>query len=307
MALIALVQAGIEPLPDIAAARRLKEADIELRKMLARERKAASRTTPALKYSPDQPRVPAGNPTGGQWTTEDGAEGSSSGSDGQRAAPADASIASDAMQTSANPAAAGDTDSVDWNFIGQQEGSSLDGYTVKGNDGVPSPNSGVTVGTGIDLGSRNQSDLDQLGLPDELEAKLEPYLGLKGSDAQDKLDSDPLTLTQAEADALTQAVQTHDLNTLRNAYNDAVGPMGVQFDDLPPPEAQTAIADVATQWGPTFGTKGNSYAQQFWQAATEQDWVEAESVLREWAPQAYNGTSFANRRNAEADLLGRLY
>src|SRR5262249_21194402 len=25
------------------------------------------------KYSPDQPRVPAGNPDGGQWTTDDGA------------------------------------------------------------------------------------------------------------------------------------------------------------------------------------------------------------------------------------------
>jgi hypothetical protein len=66
LALIALVQAGIEPLPDEAAARRFRQADIDLRKMLAREarervRKAASRAAPALKYSPDQPRVPAGN------------------------------------------------------------------------------------------------------------------------------------------------------------------------------------------------------------------------------------------------------
>jgi hypothetical protein len=60
------VQAGIEPLPDEAAARRLKDADVDLRKLLAREARAR-------KYSPDQPRVAAGNPDGGQWT--DGSAG----------------------------------------------------------------------------------------------------------------------------------------------------------------------------------------------------------------------------------------
>jgi hypothetical protein len=34
------------------------------------------------KYSPDQPRVSAGNPDGGQWTTEDGGSGSPSSSSG---------------------------------------------------------------------------------------------------------------------------------------------------------------------------------------------------------------------------------
>jgi hypothetical protein len=34
------------------------------------------------KYSPDQPRVPAGNPDGGQWTTGDGGSGSPSSSSG---------------------------------------------------------------------------------------------------------------------------------------------------------------------------------------------------------------------------------
>ncbi|HUC60929.1 MAG TPA: hypothetical protein VMF53_03150 [Alphaproteobacteria bacterium] len=67
LALIALVQAEIEPLPDAAAALRLENADIELRKMLAREARAVQA---ARKYSPDQPRVPAGNPDGGQWTGE---------------------------------------------------------------------------------------------------------------------------------------------------------------------------------------------------------------------------------------------
>jgi len=151
----------------------------------------------------------------------------------------------------------------------------------------------------------NQGDLDRLGLSDELEAKLEPYLGLKGSDAQEALDSDPLTLTPDEADALTEAVTTHNLSALRDQYNGAVGPNGVQFDDMPP-EAQTAIVDVAMQWGPTFGGPNNSYARNFWQAAIAQNWAAAESVLREWASQSYKGTDFENRRNAEADLLGRI-
>ncbi len=34
---------------------------------------AVGKTRAALKYSPDQPRVPAGDPTGGQWTSGDGA------------------------------------------------------------------------------------------------------------------------------------------------------------------------------------------------------------------------------------------
>jgi hypothetical protein len=42
------------------------------------------KTQAALKYSPDQPRVPAGNPTGGQWTSGDGADGSSSGGKDQQ-------------------------------------------------------------------------------------------------------------------------------------------------------------------------------------------------------------------------------
>ena len=38
-----------------------------------------TRLTPSLKYSPDQPRVSAGNPDGGQWTSGGSSGGTASG------------------------------------------------------------------------------------------------------------------------------------------------------------------------------------------------------------------------------------
>jgi hypothetical protein len=59
-AAIALLHARLPALPDLAAARRMAEAD------------------PLAKYSPLQPRVPKGQPGGGQWTSEGGsADGTS--------------------------------------------------------------------------------------------------------------------------------------------------------------------------------------------------------------------------------------
>jgi len=162
-----------------------------------------------------------------------------------------------------------------------------------------------TVGVGVDLGARGPADLEALGLSSELRKKLLPYLGLKGVSARAELDRAPLVLSASEVDELNIAVMRGELARLRETYDRAVGPNGVRFDDLPS-EAQTAIADVAFQWGPGFGERNNSFARRFWEAATSEDWKNAELILREWAPQAYHGQTYRRRRNAEADLLAIL-
>ena len=66
-AAIALLHLRLSPLPDLAAGQRMAKAD-------------------ALgKYNPDQPRVPAGNPGAGEWTTADG--GAGGGNPGSDAGP----------------------------------------------------------------------------------------------------------------------------------------------------------------------------------------------------------------------------
>ncbi|PAU40501.1 hypothetical protein CKF46_32155, partial [Klebsiella pneumoniae] len=41
---------------------------------------------------------------------------------------------------------------VKYDFIQEKEGFSTSGYVPKGSDGNPDGNSGVTVGSGVDLG-----------------------------------------------------------------------------------------------------------------------------------------------------------
>ena len=75
---------------------------------------------------------------------------------------------------------------------------------------VPNPEgskSGVTIATGFDLGARGVADLEKMGLPRSLIDKLEKYLGKKKQEAVKFLRENPLTITQAEADAIDCAQQ----------------------------------------------------------------------------------------------------
>ena len=67
---IALVHAELDPLPDEAAAERLAKVDLALRKRAVRK----------AGFDPNEPRVPAGETGGGEWT--DGGRSADSGSGG---------------------------------------------------------------------------------------------------------------------------------------------------------------------------------------------------------------------------------
>jgi hypothetical protein len=72
----------------------------------------------------------------------------------------------------------------------------------------PSPNSGVTIGRGFDIGNHSITDLEKMGLDTDMLAKLTPYVGKfvkkngkrvfvrkSGAAAREALKRDPLTIT----------------------------------------------------------------------------------------------------------------
>lgn len=86
-------------------------------------------------------------------------------------------------------------------FLAALEGGSrTTGYMPAG--GVSK--SGVTIATGFDLGQRNESDLHALRLAPALIAKLRPYLGARGPQAQALLAKAPLLITSSEAQAIDE-------------------------------------------------------------------------------------------------------
>jgi hypothetical protein len=63
-------------------------------------------------------------------------------------------------------------------------------------------NEGVKILNGIDISKMSEKNLELLSVPESLVKKLSPFFGLKGMDASNRLDSEKLSLTSAEAELL---------------------------------------------------------------------------------------------------------
>jgi LysM repeat protein len=178
---------------------------------------------------------------------------------------------------------------IDPNFIGRQEDFRLDGY-------VPDPvfsRSGVTVGTGVDIGQLSVADIEALAVPQELKQKLEPYAGLIRQDAVRFVNNHPLHLTEDEASILDGVITQKTIDELTQRYS-AVS--GRSFSELPP-EVRTAIGDIAYQYGSNLAQR----MPNFWSDVTEGRWESVIKKLRDF------GDRYPTRRNAEADLLQRAF
>ncbi|AIB37600.1 MULTISPECIES: pesticin C-terminus-like muramidase [Pseudomonas] len=171
--------------------------------------------------------------------------------------------------------------SIDMAFIAQLEGGSATrGY-------VPDPEnsrSGVTIGTGFDLGQ--QKDLTML--PKDLSDRLLPYLGLIGAEAVARLERLPLNVSAEDARRIDEAYKAPFIERLASDYSKAAGR---PFDALPAP-MQTVIASVAFQYGNLA-----SRTPKFWAQVVAADWNAAESNLRNF------GDRYSTRRCKEAALL----
>ena len=128
------------------------------------------------------------------------------------------------------------SENIDYKFLSDLEGRSrLRGY-------VPASSvskSGVTIGTGFDLGQRNEDDLKALKLNPTLIKKLKPYLGLKSKAAEELIQKTPLVITYAQA--IDKAVKSVHIFRIKFKY-DAVSK--VKFINIPK-QAQTVIASVS--------------------------------------------------------------
>lgn len=171
--------------------------------------------------------------------------------------------------------------SIDMAFIARLEGGPVTrGY-------VPDPEhsrSGVTIGTGFDLGQQNNLNM----LPKDLCDRLAPYLGLIGMKAVARLQTLPLNISIDDARRIDEAYKAPFIERLSSDYGKAAG---CAFDALPA-AMQTVIASVAFQYGNLA-----SRTPKFWAQVVAADWKAAESNLRHF------GDRYSTRRCQEADLL----
>lgn len=181
---------------------------------------------------------------------------------------------------------------VDWSFIQGLEGRKLKGYVPTDKAGKVFDQSGVTIGTGFDVGQRSLNDLKSMGLPDSLVTKLAPYAGKKRDQAVKALAAAPLRLSSGEVDLLDKIVKKQELNKLVNSYNKS---SKTKFEDLLP-EQQTILASVAFQYGDLAKKTPN-----FWRSVTSGNWNQAHKNLLNF------GDKYQTRRHKEASLLGKIF
>ena len=176
------------------------------------------------------------------------------------------------------------TNQIDWDFISKLEGAAVNvGYVPD----VENSQSGVTIGTGFDLGSKNEEFANSIGLEQSLTEKLKPFFKLKGAEAAEVASN--LVLSDSEVESLDKASKNYYANLLINKYEKD---SGKSFNDLTSAQ-QTIIASVGFQYGNFDRTP------KFWSAVVNGDWETVERELRNF------GDNYSKRRNTEADLLGK--
>lgn len=174
---------------------------------------------------------------------------------------------------------------VDWEFIRTLEGFQLKGYVPQSKD---SNKSGVTIGSGFDIGQRNKLGLYAFNFSLPLLTKLLPYVSLKGQEARDCLSKHSLTLTKDEAEELDQKVRKVYERAIREQY-DANSDYTFSFLDS---AKQTVIMSVGFQYGDL-----KRRCPSFFNCITKGLWEEAVHELEDF------GDAYTKRRLKEAALL----
>ena len=191
---------------------------------------------------------------------------------------------------------------VDWDFVkGREGGRRLDGYIPTDNekaDGKVVGDSGVTIASGFDLGQHSPADLKAMGLYQGLIDRLTPYMksGLRKEAAQKFLKDNPLAISDEEARMIDRRAQIKSYDALASQYDAAARnaygvPAAPRFQGLPQ-GAQTAIADVAFQYGNLA-----SRTPSFWRQVTTGQWQDAHSNLMDFRD------DHPTRRKMDAGLL----
>jgi hypothetical protein len=152
--------------------------------------------------------------------------------------------------------------------------------------------SGVTIGTGFDLGQNNFHDLQQLNLPPELHIKLIPYLLKQKKSAVTYLNEHPLLISEQDAEIINQRKKEAHAKQLQKKYDHE---SKVLFEDLPY-EIQTVLFSITYQYG--LGAVKSSL-RLFWKASITQDYEAMIKIL-------LNFGVYQSRRRAEADMVKKM-
>ena len=161
---------------------------------------------------------------------------------------------------------------------------------------IPMGASGVTVATGVDLGQTSAAELESMGVPREIIAKVRPYLGVQKIKAVFALYNRPLLLEKPDADKLDECVHMHHVKLISRRYDKDAGEG--TFETLPW-QAQAVIFSLLYQCGCTGGPKKDP---KTWEALVNKNWQTAAKRLmtREY----WQG--YQNRRRKEGEILSEL-
>ena len=181
-------------------------------------------------------------------------------------------------------------------FLTCHEGFTLCGYVpIDPKSGEVLKQSGLTVGAGVDLGSKSRASFASLS--NTLVDKLEPYFGLKQNLAACAAIERPLQLTLAEANTLTDSVTNSIVNQVSRRYNREKDPNTLAFAAIPR-GIRTAIVSVWFQFG------SPAAYPKFWSFVTRNDWDNAVNELRNfYANPNDQQPGDLRRRNDEADII----
>src|SRR5690554_2494257 len=137
---------------------------------------------------------------------------------------------------------------IDWGFLGEVEGSAINRAYIPMKDGKPIQQSGVTVGTGVDLGAQTEDNLKKIGVSPALIKKLKPYLRKKKDKAVEALEEfGDLQLDDTEVQELDNAVKQSHLKFVRNWFNKN-NKKGMDWSDLTDRQ-QTVVLSVQYNHG----------------------------------------------------------
>lgn len=176
---------------------------------------------------------------------------------------------------------------IDWDFISQKEGNELTGYVPKNKDNTIDENSGVTIGTGFDLGQQTEETIKNFGFKDlSLLDTLRPYIGLKGAKADEVASN--LKIPEDKIIDFNTAVNNKYADNIEEQYNRFT--KYKKFNELDP-ALQTVVASVGFQYGDLRRTP------KFFEAALNDD---SEAVIKELRDFK---DDYPSRRNSEADYL----
>jgi GH24 family phage-related lysozyme (muramidase) len=177
---------------------------------------------------------------------------------------------------------------IDWNFIKELEGFSSKGYVPKDEKKNKVP-SGVTIGSGFDIGQLSRLGLELYGFSKELCNKLEPYCNVTGDKARKLLEEKPLELSDKLIAELERVSREKITNNIVNEYN--LSSPYCKFSELSCIK-QTVIASIGFQYGSV-----KRRCPRFFKYVIEGRWSDAIHELENF------GDAYPTRRKKEANLL----